>query len=287
MIEQCDAMPVHATQRVRSTIRKLLHLEGLLLLSIVALFLQLGAPTFVRWWQQPRPGYLGILDMEDENDELQRSFASQAFIYLPEDYSGKREWPLAIFLHGSGGRGNALKIVERDMPVKAIVNCSENRAIVAIPQCRANTSWDPDEVKSLIETLGKRYQVNRDQVYLIGFSMGGYATWATAAKFPDLFAAIVPACGGGDPSKASRLTNLPIWAFHSKDDSTVSLRATAQMVEAIKQSGGHPKLTIFANNKHYINDDVCRNAKLWQWLLEQRRTVHPSGKDSTSSSEEP
>jgi predicted peptidase len=73
--------------------------------------------------------------------------------------------------------------------------------------------------------------------------MGGYGSWELATRMPDRFAAVVPICGGGDEHWADHLVNVPIWAWHGDADPAVPVERSRKMIEAIKQSGGHPKYT--------------------------------------------
>jgi len=176
-------------------------------------------------------------------------------------------WPLVVFLHGSGERGND--------PAK-LCNCPVFQrklpAIVIAPQCLPSRGWDPEAIVNLIREMQSDYHVNRRRIYLIGNSMGGYGTWQTAAKYPEIFAAIVPICGGGETAQASALARLPIWAFHGERDKTVPLNESVRLVEAIRRSGGTPQLSILPGAGHGIRTAVCGRDDLWKWLLSQERS---------------
>ena len=123
--------------------------------------------------------------------------------------------------------------------------------------------------------------VDPDRVYLTGESMGGYGTWEIAVRYPDRFAAIAPVCGVGEAWLASRLVNLPVWAFHGAQDDRVPLRGSQEMVEAVTKCGGRPKLTVYPDMGHMIGDFVYGNEELYRWLLAQRRRPplqHTAGK---------
>ena len=82
-------------------------------------------------------------------------------------------------------------------------------------------------------------------MYCTGLSMGGYGTWAMIAKYPKLFAAAVPICGGGDPSTAKKIVGIPIWAFNGGADRVVPTTRSQVMVDAINKANGQKaKLTI-------------------------------------------
>ena len=88
------------------------------------------------------------------------------------------------------------------------------------------------------------------------------------------FAAIVPAAGGGDVESASALAGLPIWAFHGTDDKTVPVKGSTEIVEAIRNAGGKPKLTIFPKTGHGIGNQVFSRTDVYDWLLRQKRSAN-------------
>lgn len=194
------------------------------------------------------------------------SLATQHLIYLPEGYSGSREWPLVVFLHGSGERGTDLTRLR-----SAKILFLKFPAIVLVPQCLPDSGWQPAVVLSLIQHLTERYRVDSRRVYLVGYSMGGFSVVATAAAYPKEFAAIVPIAGGGGSDDAKNLRDIPLWAFHGGNDQVVPVTESERMVDAIKNAGGNAKLTILPNAEHGICDDVLGREELWQWLFAQKR----------------
>ncbi|MBL7077742.1 MAG: dienelactone hydrolase family protein [Kiritimatiellae bacterium] len=169
-------------------------------------------------------------------------------LYVPKNaVSTKKKWPLMLFLHGAGERGNNLKQLKKHGPPK-IVTRKELPFIIASPQCPKNDWWsDPQRIEglnTLIDDLIKRYPIDKQRIYLTGLSMGGYGTWHLAAAYPDKFAAIAPICGGGNPKDAGKLANLPTWAFHGAKDNVVPLERSQEMVDALKKAGGDVTFTV-------------------------------------------
>ena len=97
--------------------------------------------------------------------------------------------------------------------------------------------------------------------------MGGYATWQIGMSMPEIFAAIVPICGGGMYWNAARLINVPAWAFHGKKDVSVFVEESEKMVNAVNKHGGNAKLTIYPENGHDAWSDTYNNPEVFQWLL--------------------
>jgi predicted peptidase len=108
-------------------------------------------------------------------------------------------------------------------------------------------------------------------MYVTGLSMGGFGTWTILAKYPNLFAAAVPICGGGDPATAESIKHIPIWAFHGAKDNVVPLERSRQMVDAIERVGGNAKLTVYPEAGHNSWSETYDNPEVYQWLLEHRR----------------
>lgn len=155
-------------------------------------------------------------------------------LFLPADY-GKdpsKHWPLMLFLHGSGERGTDINLVKKHGPPKNVEQKPDFPFIVVSPQCPPGLWWQTDVLSALLDDVSTQYAVDQNRVYLTGLSMGGFGTWALAAKEPQRFAAIVPMCGGGNPATAERLKDIPIWVFHGEKDTSVPILKSQEMVDA-------------------------------------------------------
>jgi predicted peptidase len=194
-------------------------------------------------------------------------------LYLPEDYEKQASWPLLLFLHGSGERGDDLQLVKKHGPPKLIEVGRKYPFIVVSPQCPKvrGKSWEPFELTALLDDVSEHYKVDPDRIYVTGLSMGGFGTWSLAAYTPQRFAAIVPICGGGDPYLTRRLGKLPIWVFHGAKDPAVLLERSEMMVEALKKNGNEVKFTVYPEALHDSWTETYENPQLYEWLLQQRR----------------
>ncbi|MCK4602381.1 MAG: prolyl oligopeptidase family serine peptidase [Phycisphaerae bacterium] len=192
-------------------------------------------------------------------------------LHLPAGYPGRKRWPLMMFLHGAGERGDDLSQVAIYGPPKIAKKDKHFPFIVVAPQCPADRWWCIDDLLGLLDEVTAGCAVDRDRVYLTGMSMGGFGTWVLAARAPRRFAAIAPICGGGDPATARRLKDVPIWAFHGARDQTVPLRQSQQMVEAVRQIGGKAKLTVYPSAGHDSWTATYANPRLYTWMLKHRR----------------
>jgi len=192
-------------------------------------------------------------------------------LYLPKDYDTKESWPLVLFLHGSGERGDDLELVKKHGPPKLIGEGKGFPFIVVSPQCPKSQSWEPLELTALLDEVTRTQKVDQDRIYVTGLSMGGFATWELAALTPNRFAAIAPICGGGEPYWTRRFKHLPTWAFHGARDTGVPVERTQEMVDALTKNGGTPKLTIYPEAEHDSWTETYNNAEFYEWLLAQKR----------------
>jgi predicted peptidase len=192
-------------------------------------------------------------------------------LYLPKDYDHKESWPLLLFLHGIGERGDNLDFVKRNGPPKLIAAGKEFPFIVVSPQCPMDQWWEPLELKTLLDDVVEKYKVDRNRIYLTGLSMGGFGAWSLAAYQPRRFAAVVPICGGGEPGRTKSLAKTPVWAFHGAKDPVVPLERSEKMVAALKKNGGNVKFTIYPEAGHDCWTEAYDDPKLYEWLLEQKR----------------
>jgi len=200
----------------------------------------------------------------------------QYLLYVPQDYAKAKEpWPLVLFLHGAGERGDNLDKVKVHGPPKLVARGKEFPFICISPQCPAKAWWDrPREIaalKALLDDAAARYNVDTGRVYVTGLSMGGFGTWALAIDQPKRFAAIAPICGKGDPEKVAAIKHVPTWVFHGAKDRTVPLKRSEEMVEALKAAGAEPKFTVYPDAGHDSWTATYNNPDFWKWLLAQRR----------------
>jgi predicted peptidase len=204
-----------------------------------------------------------------------------------------RKYPLVIFLHGSGERGS-----DNDAQLKWGVenfatdqNMMLHPAIVIAPQCPEKMSWSnfsrtrvssemrmlPDPSKpmqlviELIHQLEKTMPVDTNRVYITGLSMGGFGTYDAIERYPGLFAAAVPVCGGGDVSKVSTIAHLPIWIYLGSEDPAVNPSYSLDMLEALTKAGAHPGFTQYPEVGHFSWLGAYSDPLMLEWLFRQHK----------------
>lgn len=224
--------------------------------------------------EQPTPGkQVGQLLVSQADPEQKLGY----LLFLPKDYgTDGRKWPVMLFLHGSGERGDDLKLVKVHGPPKLVDRRPDFPFIVVSPQCPKDRSWNGEVqlhvLAELIDSVLTRFATDRERVIVTGLSMGGFGSWSLTAKHPARFSAAVPICGGGDPDMAGKLKSVPFWVFHGAKDFGVPLKLSESMVAAIEKVGGSAKLTVYPEAGHDSWTETYKNEAVYDWMLAQRRT---------------
>jgi predicted peptidase len=225
---------------------------------------------------------LSPLKTERTTLRISRNVEMRYLVYLPKDYDpkGGRRWPLMLFLHGAGERGTNIQNVAIHGPLSLVKKGREFPFIIVAPQCPEGQLWENGPLLKLLERVSKQFAVDTNRVYLTGLSMGGYGTWNLGVAHPDLFAAMVPICGGGETidvllaegERAGALKKLPVWAFHGAKDTVVPPEESERMVRALKKLGCREvKLTIYPEANHNSWTETYNNPELYEWLLKHSR----------------
>lgn len=199
----------------------------------------------------------------------------------PPMWKRSQSIPLVVYLHGAGERG-----FDNVQQLRALPSLLCNEAMadafpcaVLAPQCPHGMNWlsrlNPqidmlDAVMRMVDTVTVDGRIDPKRIYLIGLSMGGFGSWALAARFPERFAAVVPICGGGDTGQAPRLVSVPIWAVHGNVDDVVPVTHSQAMISAIEEAGGSPRFWERADVGHNSWDAVFRvDSDVLRWMFRQ------------------
>ncbi len=201
-----------------------------------------------------------------------------------------RKYPLVIFLHGSGERGSDNE-AQLKWGVQNFVtdkNMVEHTCFVIAPQCPLNEGWanfadrtrnqmQPTPSKPMQLLIGliresiTKLPVDTNRIYITGLSMGGYGTYDAIERYPNMFAAAVPVCGGGDVSKAPIIAHIPIWIFHGAEDPAVNILNSVDMNAALMKAGAHPGLTIYPETGHFSWLAAYSDEHMMEWLFRQHK----------------
>ncbi len=249
--------------------RTLVKLSALL---VLVLFVSLGCATV-----RPPSALSSGQHPTSFQQEIVKTVGADFLLYLPDGYESSQErWPLLLFLHGAGERGDDLNRVEKHGPPKLI---AEGRwsypFIVVSPQCPEEDWWSSgrqiDVLTALLDHVESTCRVDKDRIYVTGLSMGGFGSWRLACEHPDRFAALAPICGRGDPYRARAIRHLPVWVFHGAKDEVVPLAASQEMVDALEKAGGKAAFTVYPEAGHDSWSATYDNPALYEWFLSHTR----------------
>jgi predicted peptidase len=228
-------------------------------------------------------------------DFHQDNFRLPYRVLSPQGQQSGKKYPLVIFLHGAGERGNdnSKQLMHGAKIFTKPFNLKNYPCYVLAPQCPENLKWVDTDWKQdkqifpetptlpmkvlmvLVDSFIKANNIDTCRIYITGLSMGGFGTWDLACRMNTRIAGVVPVCGGGDEDKAEMMKNIPVWAFHGEKDPLVKPFRSANMVNAIKKAGGTARLTMYKNTGHDSWTKTYDNPEVIKWLFAQRcKTCH-------------
>ena len=219
----------------------------------------------------------------------------QYLLLKPIDYDSNKQYPLVVCLSGGAGRGTDNIQQIAGSKSAQVFSTLENRmkypAFIFVPQCPPGSDWgrslgkierensikrrkynQPNVTSLVFETitaLEEEFNIDATRRYINGQSMGGFGSWHFILTQPQIFAAAIPICGGGNPDLAKNITDIPIWAFHGENDNTVPVEFSRNMIAAINNAGGNPKYTEYPNVGHNSWHQAFDTPELLDWLFDQ------------------
>jgi predicted peptidase len=205
-----------------------------------------------------------------------RSTPLQMWLYLPPGYhASTQDWPLLMFLHGSGERGNDINTVRYNGPPRLVREGRHYPCILCSPQLDPNpdedAEWDVTVLHRLLGVLRQRLRVDPRRITATGLSLGGIGVWTWAATYPEDLAGIAPVCGFGPEQGLCRAQPVPVRAYHGADDDVVPLARDQASVDALRACGGQVSLTVYRGVGHAAWIPAYEDPELVPWLMRQVR----------------
>jgi predicted peptidase len=246
-------------------------------LLIVCLALAYSIQGMVGAAESPAPGkqVAASTKVKVKDDTGERDVSLRYWLYLPDEYDSKSatKWPLVLFLHGSGEKGDDLEKVKIHGPPKLAAEGKSFPFVLVSPQCPAGSRWNADELSKLVDALANTYRIDRERLYVTGLSMGGSGTWSLVASNPEKFAAAMPLCGRGELEAYEKLAKTPTWIFIGGKDRAETVQNCQDMAAALKKAGGDSKITLYPDLPHDCWTVTYNNPEVYEWLLSHKRTL--------------
>lgn len=216
-------------------------------------------------------------------------------VLRPEVEKAGVKYPLVLFLHGAGERGddNQKQLIHGGQMFLNPVNREKYPTFVLAPQCPESGYWAYAErpksfapaemplnesitpvfrmVKELLDTYLSLPQVDKSRVYVVGLSMGGMGTYDMAIRFPEIFAAAVPICGTVNPARLKAAKAVPFRIFHGDSDNVVTVEGSREAYKALKAAGAKVKYKEYVGCSHGSWDPAFNEPDFMSWLFSQRK----------------
>jgi predicted peptidase len=217
-------------------------------------------------------------------------------LLLPENFDRSKKYPLVLFLHGAGERGsdNEQQLLLGMPRFVEPGNRKNLQCIVIAPQCPLNQNWHsaktnrdvkppvrdfdyntpiPRPLKLAIDltnSIINEGYVDKNKVVIAGLSMGGMGTFEAVGRFPGMFVAAAPVCGGGDTKFYSKKqAKVDFWIFHGDADATVDVKYSRAMYARLQELKARVKYTEYPGVGHNSWDNAFAEPGFLQWLIEK------------------
>jgi predicted esterase len=198
----------------------------------------------------------------------------QCMLYGAPTLDASKKWPLVIYLHGKGNRVLSREHLGFAAACAKPANYTERPCFIFAPQCPDENGLGGATCANMLKTvkdLMRQLPVDPDRVYLIGYSMGGFGTFAMLNDEPRLFAAGIPVAGGADVAIARNLRRIPLWIFHGEKDEVVSPDGSRAIAKALEKMKAPTKYTEFPGAGHGIGGQIFDDPEVHKWLFAQKR----------------
>jgi len=230
-------------------------------------------PAFYEWLSGAAPTYGSQspnLRHKSMSTEIQKAMDDDYLLYLPVGYeAGSQDWPLLIYLHGSGSAIWDLDAIRDGGPPQLFEEGMDSDFILLCPQLHADVHWDVDRINALTQEIMTSYRVDASKVYLTGLSRGGFGAWEFGVSYPNMFAAIVP-ISARDVAGVERLANNTVWIFHGDQDTGVPWQGSQVAFNRLNNVGADVHFTLYEGVGHWAWEPAYATEGLWIWMLSQQ-----------------
>jgi len=223
-------------------------------------------------------------------------------IYVPSCYERGDPAPLVVSLHGFDVSNAPYEAQNRLVGAKMRSLAERYGWVILQPFGRGNLCYrgiGGDDVFRAIEEVCRDYDIDRDRIYLMGYSMGGEGVWRLGTFFADRFAAIAPIYGCTDYSlfldpgvrstlgvrerfvverysplySLENLLNTPVFVNHGDSDDIVGVEHSRAAVRRLERLGYEVRYWEHPGKGH---GGLDVEGALFRWFERWRRPAAPS-----------
>jgi predicted peptidase len=200
-------------------------------------------------------------------------------LYLPPEATADPTTPrpFILFLHGGGEEGtNNTSQINSNID-NLLAEAKVKGAYLYAPQ--STSDWSSvvltNNVMTMIDRAEASMDVDPTRIYITGLSNGGGGTWNMLSRYPAEFAAAIPIAGIAPASDfvPAHLLSTPIFAFLARNDTTVSVGTTHNVLNRIFAADGFTPPTYPASGSQtnflIFNPDFASNIALQQAAIQQ------------------
>lgn len=216
-------------------------------------------------------------------------------VLYPRDYNPAQKYPVILFLHGAGERGsdNEAQLIHGGDMFASFENQTKYPAIIIAPQCPAEKTWSEYKglnagkegkrfyplnapatqsmaaVKELLDSYIAEGKVDTKRIYVTGLSMGGMGTFDIVMRYPNLFAAAAPICGGANLQRLANFKGKTAFSiYHGGSDSVVDVQFSRDANEALKKAGADVRYKEFPGVDHNSWDNAFAEPDYLAWMFQ-------------------
>lgn len=201
--------------------------------------------------------------------------AFKYYIYTPKNQT--QNLPALLFLHGIGERGNNLSDIEKYALPKYLKQGLELPYIIIAPQCSKNNFWDYHlrDIEKILEIEHKKLNFDKNNIFVLGSSMGAYGAWNYIIQRPNIFKGIISVAGGimlQIKENLEKIKDKSILIYHGDNDDIIDVNQSIEAYNKLKSIGAtNIKLKIIKGDNHYLTSHAFKDRYLYEWLLKNTK----------------
>jgi predicted peptidase len=215
-------------------------------------------------------------DPQPGRQTAQSESGTPYLLYLPATHDKESAWPMILFLHGGGERGEDLSLVRREGLPRILEYLPDFPFVVVSPQETRARRWTPEALVKIVDDVAAKYRVDRTRVYATGLSSGAATALELAAANPGRIAAVAVASPNRLPADHCRLKSVPVWMFHNSGDPRIPASRIRRFERSLAGCGVAVRVTVYDRGRHDSWTETYGRRDLYEWFRSHRTSRAPS-----------